>query len=198
MTLEKEGKEKGSKERTKRRDCVVCCNICDRYVEKPNPLSHSRRGRKTVKFCQVCRVYLCDKYFDSFHEHEIPTLPLCVEKKYGLDSHRRLDRGESQSSRSPKKRKSSWKESRSLLLRQRAISVIGEKMKLRAAGESEAVPHKWPKPTMGSPLRSVRKSVKQALPTQMSNDNAKGESNKKKRKTSTDYDESEITSTNEV
>ena len=89
--MEKQGTDKPATECRVRGHCIVCCDKCDQYC-KSNPVtaSHTRRGRKIVDFCGVCKVYLCSKCFGTFHDDEIPTLPPCMEKKYGLQSCRRL------------------------------------------------------------------------------------------------------------
>ena len=102
MTDEKQGNGNDVKERRVRGDCIACCNKCDAYrTETTITGSHTRIGRKTVDFCNVCQVYLCVKCFNTFHDDEIPTLPPCTEKKYGLQSRRRLRMSSSEVSTSP-------------------------------------------------------------------------------------------------
>ena len=43
-----------------------------------------------MHYCVVCEVYLCDLCWASFHDDEIPELPLCIERKPGLATRRLL------------------------------------------------------------------------------------------------------------
>eukprot|EP00986_Skeletonema_menzelii_P000633 scaffold176_cov69-Skeletonema_menzelii.AAC.1 len=93
---ESDGTENGS--RRKRRDCILCCSICDIHTEKPSTEVHSRRGRKAVDYCETCRVYLCKKCFQTFHTKN-PLIPPCCSD---LDPSARSRRTRSSASRSHK------------------------------------------------------------------------------------------------
>ena len=92
-----------------------------------------------------------------------------------------LYRGEAKKERSPNKRKAAWNTVETSPAISRAISVIGKKMKLRAAGELETLPLKSPPPTIGSPLRGIRKSIKQTLPTRRRVPIVRSEARKRKK-----------------
>ncbi|KAL7459526.1 hypothetical protein ACHAWC_011246 [Mediolabrus comicus] len=73
---ESDGKDKES--RRNRGYCIVCCKLCDEHpAKKKTEEPHNRRGRRTVTYCLVCKVHLCDYCFDSFHQSEHPSLPPC-------------------------------------------------------------------------------------------------------------------------
>lgn len=170
-TIEKRGTDKSEVERCVRGDCIVCCRKCDKYCkETPIREKHTRRGRATVNFCSVCKVYLCKNCFDTFHLDEIPDLPPCIEVKYGLSGrrHLRLDsdplprsplrttlrrqRASSKDQPSPSSPSSTVSSSPRI---NRAAHIIGKKLRLRATGGGQSLALK--SPALTSPLRSIQR-----------------------------------------
>jgi hypothetical protein len=76
--------------------CVVCCEKCDRHSNHFGNKCSGRVGRKPSHYCVVCKVYLCDMCWVSFHCHDIPCLPPCTERKLGLVPQRVLRFGGNQ------------------------------------------------------------------------------------------------------
>ena len=67
--------------RVQRLRCILCCYKCDNGID---PKKHYREGRQTVKLCSTCKVAVCNKCEETFHNAiELP-IPACVSnlKKY--------------------------------------------------------------------------------------------------------------------
>ena len=153
-----EGKNKGK--RTIRRDCILCCSVCDDRVKVPDLSAHSRRGRKTVYYCFTCKVYLCNECFDAFHKNECPPLPPCCRGAGILTrSQQSLQRSTSISSpvhRSPKT-STRKRRSRTTTSSPNARAEISARLRGRAKNPSAS------SPTQSSPSPKKRKRTAEAL-----------------------------------
>mmetsp|Transcript_56501 Transcript_56501/g.120005 ORF Transcript_56501/g.120005 Transcript_56501/m.120005 type:complete len:754 (+) Transcript_56501:1863-4124(+) len=147
-----------------RGNCILCCMNCDDRLKSPNSLlCKGRRGRSTVDFCSVCKVYLCKECFVTFHADIVPNMPPCMRRKVGVfrARHLRKDGKQSQDNvRSPvrtvRKTRSNTPSSpsRSELIRKE----IGECLVQRAAIKPDSLLTTTPKGGLPeSPLQATRK-----------------------------------------
>mmetsp|Transcript_15982 Transcript_15982/g.35779 ORF Transcript_15982/g.35779 Transcript_15982/m.35779 type:complete len:490 (+) Transcript_15982:2002-3471(+) len=71
-----------STDRAARYSCLCCCEKCDDHVKHPTRDAHYRAGRRTSMYCSVCRVFICSKCWDSFHNDVVPKLSPCLARNY--------------------------------------------------------------------------------------------------------------------
>ena len=163
-------KSEGKVARRNRGHCVVCCENCDERSSNPGGKCKGIHGRKTVSYCAVCGVYVCNNCWDSFHLDEVPNLPPCTEKKLGLARRRilRYDDAPKKQTRSPVRAMRPTRNSSSLSSPSKASSrarYIGQKLLERQANKPDRLTAESPRVSgTASPLKHLHKMNDALIP----------------------------------